>query len=115
LLQEVARRLIDSVRDSDTVSRLSGDEFVIILQEISSLHEVEHVTGKILERLQEVYLLKGQEARISGSIGIAISPDDGSHAEGLLKKADEAMYEAKRQGKNTYHIPARMEGSGKQL
>ena len=104
LLQEVARRLLDSVRDSDSVSRLSGDEFTVILQEIRAKHTVEQVAGKILERLQEPYRLKGKEARVSASIGIVLSPDSGSHAEGLLKKADEAMYEAKRRGKNNYYI-----------
>lgn len=113
LLQEVAGRLLDSVRNSDTVSRLSGDEFVIILQEITALSAVEQVAGKILERLQQPFLLQGHETRISGSIGIAISPDDGSDAETLLKKADEAMYEAKRHGKNTYHIPGHTNGEGR--
>jgi diguanylate cyclase (GGDEF)-like protein len=104
LLQEVARRLLESVRDSDTVSRLSGDEFVVILQEVNTQAPVEQVVGKLLEGLNQPYLLNGCESRISGSIGIAISPGDGTDAEELLKRADEAMYQAKRQGKNTFHM-----------
>lgn len=104
LLQEVARRLLGSVRDSDTVSRLSGDEFVVILQDIEALPTVEQVVGKLLDGLREPYHLKGNESRISGSIGVAISPQDGTRAEELLKRADEAMYEAKRRGKNTFHL-----------
>jgi diguanylate cyclase (GGDEF)-like protein/PAS domain S-box-containing protein len=104
LLQEVARRLLESVRDSDTVSRLSGDEFVVILQEVNTQATVEQVVGKLLEGLNQPYLLNGCESRISGSIGIAISPGDGTDAEELLKRADEAMYQAKRQGKNTFHM-----------
>ena len=104
LLQEVAERLSDSVRDSDTVSRLSGDEFVVILQDIASLSTIEQVAGKLLQTLARPYSLKQHAARISGSIGIAIAPDNASQAEILLKKADQAMYDAKRLGKNTFHI-----------
>lgn len=113
LLQEVARRLLKSVRNSDTVSRLSGDEFVIILQAIASLPTVEQVADKLLDKLQQPYLLNEHEARISASIGIAIAPDEDNQAEGLLKKADEAMYEAKHRGKNTVHVSSRYYGKGK--
>lgn len=112
LLQGVAHRLLDSVRNSDTVSRLSGDEFVIILQSVTSLPTVEQVASKILDRLQQPFSLNEHEAQISASIGIAISPDDDNQAESLLKKADEAMYEAKRQGKNTVHIFGQMTVKG---
>lgn len=113
LLQEVAGRLLKSVRDSDTVSRLAGDEFAIILHEISDQATVEQLAHKILTTLSQPFMLEGNEANISGSIGIALYPGDSNQAEGLLKRADEAMYQAKHMGKNSFFfadsMPAELE------
>jgi len=108
LLQEVAERLLKSVRDSDTVSRLAGDEFAIILHELPDQATVEHLTKKILTTLSQPFMLEGNESNISGSIGIALYPNDSELAEGLLKRADEAMYQAKRMGKNRFFFAERM-------
>ena len=102
LLQGAADRLLGCVRESDTVSRLGGDEFAILLQEVNGGHDAQRVADKVLEVLREPFELKGERARVSGSIGIALYPDDGLDARLLLKHADEAMYRAKHAGKNRY-------------
>lgn len=102
LLQEVARKLHKCVRTSDTVSRLGGDEFAIILHNISEIQNAEIISRNILETFSEPFLLQGASATISGSIGISIFPDHADTAETLLKYADMAMYEAKKEGTNTF-------------
>ncbi|MBF0127192.1 MAG: EAL domain-containing protein, partial [Magnetococcales bacterium] len=102
LLIQAAQRMKNVVRKSDTVARLGGDEFTIILSDI--LHEsmVELVARKILEQLAIPFRLPGQEVAISGSVGIALFPDDGTSALELAKNADSAMYQAKASGRNTF-------------
>ncbi len=113
LLQKVAERLLACVRDSDTVSRLGGDEFAVILQDAGEAASLEPLAKKVLQAMQRPFNLEGGEddegqltgqvqACISASIGIAIHPRDGDDAEQLLRSADQAMYEAKRGGKNAY-------------
>ncbi|MBF0285973.1 MAG: EAL domain-containing protein [Magnetococcales bacterium] len=104
LLREASNRLQDCVRKSDTVARLGGDEFTIILPDMSKGPQAERVTRKILDSLAEPFLLEGQEAFISGSIGITIYPDDADEQQDLLKNADSAMYRAKGDGRNTYRF-----------
>ncbi|MEO5333338.1 MAG: EAL domain-containing protein [Magnetococcus sp. YQC-5] len=100
LLIDAARRMKGVVRKSDTVARLGGDEFTVILSDV--LHEsmAELVARKILEELSATFTLKGQEIVISGSIGIALFPEDGTTAQELTKSADNAMYQAKQAGRN---------------
>lgn len=103
LLVEVAERLSLCVRQGDTVSRTGGDEFIIVLPEISHPGDATKVAEKILEAISKPILVAGQEVDTSTSIGIAVYPVDGEDdAEELMKKADSAMYEAKRSGRNRY-------------
>lgn len=104
LLKAVAKRLKEIVRESDTVGRLSGDEFVIILPDIALPDNVTVVAAKILERISEVFVLNELEVYITASIGVSIFPGDGSDGENLLKNADAAMYFAKEQGRNNFQF-----------
>jgi diguanylate cyclase (GGDEF)-like protein len=97
VLQEVARRLLDSVRESDTVARIGGDEFVVVLQGIQDQQEAAPSAQKILSALQYPFVVKGRELSVGASIGISCFPDDGEDMDSLLKKADAAMYHAKNQ------------------
>jgi diguanylate cyclase (GGDEF)-like protein len=100
LLVEVAGRLRSSLRASDVVARLGGDEFVIVLNDVSDREMVEGVGRKILASLLPALHLAGHECRTTGSIGIAIYPDNGDDAHTLTRNADIAMYVAKEDGKN---------------
>ncbi|MBA4743327.1 MAG: diguanylate cyclase [Azoarcus sp.] len=100
LLQEAARRLRECVRESDTVGRIGGDEFMVLL---NGLHEPDHaliVAEKLRLALAEPYELAGQQVTIGPSIGIALYPDHGEDFRQLIHFADEAMYEAKKRGGN---------------
>jgi len=107
-LKTVGARLRDTSRDYDTVCRLGGDEFGIILDDVSTALEVESVVGKILASLREEIVYNKEKCFLSGSIGIAFFPDNGSTREDLIKAADEAMYNAKAKGKNQYVISAQV-------
>ena len=100
LLMDVARRLMDCVREIDTVSRLGGDEFAVILTELSDLPVAEKIAQDILHSLAQPYRLNGEIAYLSASIGITVYPDDGTGIETLLKNADQALYAAKQAGRN---------------
>jgi diguanylate cyclase (GGDEF)-like protein/PAS domain S-box-containing protein len=104
LLREVAQRLKHCVRDSDTISRQGGDEFVLILRELRGVDSCVPVLGKIMESLQEPFIWEGNELSTSASLGIALYPEDGRDFETLRKKADLAMYRAKEAGRNTYRF-----------
>ena len=100
LLGMVAERLIRSARDMDTVARVGGDEFVFILNNIDHADNVSMVANKILESLSRPFVAKERSCSIGCSIGISIFPDDTDNAETLVKMADDAMYIAKKGGKN---------------
>ena len=103
LLQIAAQRLCGCVRDTDTVSRLGGDEFTIILSNLEGAEAVERVALGILESLAEPFPLDGkQQSYVSGSLGITIYPSDATEAAQLLQNADQAMYSAKERGRNCY-------------
>ncbi|MCG7873106.1 MAG: EAL domain-containing protein [Candidatus Thiodiazotropha lotti] len=104
LLQEAARRLRLCVREMDTVSRLGGDEFTVILPAISEGQSVARVAASILNELSRPFDLAAQETHVSASIGITIYPQDGSDTGMLLQNADTAMYQAKEDGRNTYRF-----------
>jgi diguanylate cyclase (GGDEF)-like protein/PAS domain S-box-containing protein len=104
LLQSVARRLLASVRASDTVSRQGGDEFVVLLSEITHPEHAATSARKILLSLNTRHSIGGQDLHIDGSIGISIYPADGEDAETLIKNADTAMYHAKEQGRNNFQF-----------
>ncbi|CAA7618029.1 diguanylate cyclase [Magnetospirillum sp. SS-4] len=102
LLQEAAARLLLSVRSSDTVARLSGDEFTVILHDVDGRDEVAVVAAKMVGRLAEPFDLDGQQASVQASIGIALFPDDADDAAVLIRLADRAMYGVKGSGKNNF-------------
>ncbi|MCU0549256.1 MAG: CHASE2 domain-containing protein [Leptolyngbya sp. Prado105] len=102
LLQAVARRLSGCLRTSDTVARLGGDEFVVLLPTIPDTNTVTQIARKILSRLSQAFAISGQTLSVTTSIGIALFPDHANRLEALIEKADEAMYHAKRSGKNQF-------------
>jgi len=102
LLKQVALILQALLRKSDTVARQGGDEFTLILDNISDVKGVEQLAQKIILKLSEPLNLMGTEVNISASIGITIMPTDGNSIEQLLKNADQAMYESKKRGRNRY-------------
>lgn len=104
LLQGVAERLSGCVRDSDTVSRQGGDEFLIVLTNIHAPGDAARVAEKILARLEAPFEVDGHLLGTSFSIGIALYPEDGASVETLMKNADTAMYHAKESGRNTYRF-----------
>ena len=100
LLQTVARRITGAVRQSDTVARMGGDEFVILLPDVGNGDQAARIADKLLKVVREPLLLRGQELSISASIGICIYPDDAPEAGDLIRNADAAMYQAKSAGRN---------------
>ncbi|MDH3454207.1 MAG: EAL domain-containing protein, partial [Desulfuromonadales bacterium] len=104
LLQEVGKRLTNCVREVDTVARIGGDEFSIVLVNLSHVEDAEQVAGKILKALAKPVQADEHELYITTSIGISIYPTHDDHPESLLKKADAAMYQAKAQGRNNYQL-----------
>ncbi len=104
LLQSVSKRLLASVRASDTVSRQGGDEFVILLSEITHPEDAATSAKKILLSLSAPHFIEGRDLDIAGSIGISIYPEDGGDAETLIMNADTAMYHAKDMGRNNFQF-----------
>jgi diguanylate cyclase (GGDEF)-like protein/PAS domain S-box-containing protein len=102
LIVEIARRLSTSLRESDTVARQGGDEFVVVLPDLAGEDDAAKVARKLLDNLFQPLVLCGQEVFPSGSIGIAMYPRDGADSATLLKCADSAMYGSKGQGGNHY-------------
>lgn len=113
LLQEAANRLVSCVRETDTVARLGGDEFTVILGSLHESKDVERVYQSILRRLAEPFQLGSEVAYVSVSIGITLYPEDATSMDELLKNADQAMYEAKSQGRNrySYYTPSMQEAA----
>jgi diguanylate cyclase (GGDEF)-like protein len=104
LLQSVAQRLLGLLRKSDTVARMGGDEFLLILPEMQQPGDAIQTADRILEALSTPFHLEGYQVDITTSIGIAFYPDDGDDVNTLVKKADIAMYKAKDKGGNVYHF-----------
>jgi diguanylate cyclase (GGDEF)-like protein/PAS domain S-box-containing protein len=104
LLKEVARRLQASVRAADTVARISGDEFAVILGDLPRPDDAALVAQKIIERLAAPAAVQRQEVLVTASVGIAVFPADGDDAEALLAAADAAMYRAKQSGRNGHQF-----------
>lgn len=102
LLKEAAQRLSSCVRSADTIARMGGDEFTVIMGELDDPGSVERTAQKILRKLAEPFQLKGELAYISASIGITLYPEDATDIDQLLKNSDQAMYAAKRQGRNCF-------------
>ncbi|HEX7641259.1 MAG TPA: EAL domain-containing protein [Burkholderiaceae bacterium] len=103
LLKQASARLRACVRQTDTVARMGGDEFTIILDEITEAADVTRIAQNILKRMAEPFQLGEEVAFISSSIGITFYPEDATEIATLLKNADQAMYAAKAAGRNTFH------------
>lgn len=104
LLREAAKRITACVRKSDTVARMGGDEFTVIISNVRTPASVERVAKKIVANLASEFDLNGKICSVSASIGIALYPDNGETAAQLVKVADDAMYTAKYSGKNCYRF-----------
>ena len=104
MLKEVARRLAAALRQADTLARMGGDEFVLILNEITRPEDIETIAAKVLAHITQPMKLSDLELHASASIGISIYPSDGGNPETLLQHADAAMYQAKKGGRNAYRL-----------
>lgn len=102
LLQRVAKRLRGCVRKSDTVARLSGDEFTVTLETLLDREQAMRVARKVVAALNRVFVLDGHRLKVTASLGISVYPDDADNVDRLLNMADTAMYEAKGHGGNNY-------------
>jgi len=117
LLKEAAKRMLDCVNDSDIIGRLGGDEFVVVLNDLENIDSVGITAGKLLDRLAAPYQLGVEMAYISASIGITFFPEDATTVATLLTNADQAMYAAKREGRNRFHYftPAMQESANARM
>ncbi len=104
LLQQVAQRVQSCLRSADVVARWGGDEFTVLLPELSSVRRAESTALKILAALSAPLSYGGRDLYLKGSIGIALAPHHGNDAETLLKHADAALYQAKQQGRNRFQV-----------
>jgi diguanylate cyclase (GGDEF)-like protein/PAS domain S-box-containing protein len=104
LLQSVAARLLSCVRQSDTVCRQGGDEFLILLEEIGSVADIDQIAHKIMAAMSVAHQLENEKIIVSFSIGAAIYPDDADEVESLVHCADQAMYLAKSSGRNNFKL-----------
>jgi diguanylate cyclase (GGDEF)-like protein/PAS domain S-box-containing protein len=104
LLRVAADRLVDNIREHDTVARFGGDEFLILLGGLDNAMEAQPVAEKLLESFRDPFELDERELTFTVSVGIAVAPTDGETARDLLRNADIAMYESKVEGRNTYHF-----------
>jgi diguanylate cyclase (GGDEF)-like protein len=104
LLQAVAQRLVDTLRAEDTIARVGGDEFVVLLKQIGEPQTAAHIAQKILTALSAPFDIEDQEQNVSSSIGISIYPNDGPDLKALMVNADGAMYHAKKMGRNNYQF-----------
>lgn len=104
LLQEAALRLSQSVRQSDTLARIGGDEFALILEDLSSQNDICKMAESLINALKPPFFLDNEEFSIGCSIGIAIYPDNGTSTTELLSASDTAMYKAKHLGRGTYQF-----------
>lgn len=104
LLQQVAGRVQDSIREADTVSRVGGDEFVIVLPEVRQPEDAATIARKMLSVIAGEYIVAGQKIVVTSSLGISIYPDHGRDPGLLIRLADKAMYDAKQSGRNSYRL-----------
>ena len=113
-LQSLARTLVGTVRSSDTVARIGGDEFVVVLETLGGRQDAKDVADKIAHAVARPFTVDGQEVKLTVSIGVSFHPDNAGDAEILLRAADYAMYLAKGQGKNSWEVcPKGVPGLGR--
>ena len=117
LLKAIATELHRHIRSEDTLSRIGGDEFVLLVDTVTSHASVEQIVLKLLAVLREPRLVEGHQLYLSGSIGVSLFPQDGDNAGALIQHADSAMYDAKQLGKNRYryYTQSLTEGAVKRL
>ncbi|MGH9208442.1 MAG: putative bifunctional diguanylate cyclase/phosphodiesterase, partial [Acidimicrobiales bacterium] len=111
LIQQVAERLVDTVRRQDTVARVGGDEFAILLPGLSDQLAIDQLAQRSLDAVSAPFTVFGEEIAASASIGIAMAPEHGDSYDELLSQADEAMYRAKARGRNTFQMYSDAPGS----
>jgi diguanylate cyclase (GGDEF)-like protein/PAS domain S-box-containing protein len=104
LLQSIAKRLVDCVRASDTVSRQGGDEFIVLLSEVEHSEDAAITARRMLQAVVEAHPIDQHDLHVTASIGLSVYPDDGRDAETLIKNADTAMYQAKENGRQSYQF-----------
>jgi diguanylate cyclase (GGDEF)-like protein/PAS domain S-box-containing protein len=104
VLIEISRRIVDNVRATDTVARLSGDEFVVLLPDVGGIEGVVRVVAGLTKAIADPIRIEANRIRLSTSIGVSLYPKDGREASGLLINADHAMYHAKAAGRATYRF-----------
>jgi len=104
LLKQLADRLVKTVRNEDTVGRISGDEFVLILEDIHDRNSATTVVDKVMGCFYQPFRISGQDVQVTGSMGLTLYPQDGTEVYQLMRNADAAMYQAKDDGRNTYHF-----------
>jgi len=102
LLQQAGKRISECIRSSDTVARLGGDEFCIIMAELPDYTKVEDIAQLIINKLADVFYIEDEAVHVSGSVGITLYPNDATDIDVLMKNADQAMYAAKKRGRNRY-------------
>ncbi len=112
LLRQVGSRLRSSIRESDTVARIGGDEFTMVLSDVQEVEDLRTAVRKILTAFRNAFSVQQEELQVTASIGISIYPDDERDPASLLKTADRAMYFAKQAGKNRYRFYDRGMGAG---
>jgi len=104
VLKEIASRLRQCVRAKDTVARIGGDEFVVVMDDIHEMRAIELAASRIVEELSSTFLIEGHSLHTTCSVGISLYPDNGHDRETLIRYADQAMYAAKENGRNTYRF-----------
>jgi len=103
-LQEVTSRIKDAIREEDTLSRIGGDEFVLLLEEVNGIEDAAHAAERIIEQVRKPFNIEKNEFFSAVSLGISIYPDDSEHYDTLLEYADKAMYHVKNSGKNNFEF-----------
>jgi len=104
VLKETARRLLSSIRQSDTIARIGGDEFIIILEGIIDKESISKIAEKLIHVLSTDFIISNETFSISCSIGIATYPENGTNSDALLSASDKAMYKAKRKGRGCFEF-----------
>jgi len=104
LLQSIAKRLVNCIRGTDTVSRQGGDEFIVLLSEVEHSEDAAITARRMLQAVAEAHSIGQHDLHVTSSIGVSIYPDDGLDAETLIKNADTAMYQAKENGRQSYRF-----------
>ena len=102
MLKATADRIKAEIREADTVARIGGDEFVVILSSLPEIAIVKRIGRSLVEQISESLRVSETDVQVSVSIGIALYPENGETAEDLIRSADKAMYRVKRQGKNNF-------------